>query len=209
MSTHPGDPRLSRVPPTPTVVHSPELDHRQFCVGVWQGDILTAAGPLPWVSNCTTSCWQWPHCLWIAVGNSCRVSFDRATLWTCGSLKGTQRDCVGCVCVCVCVCVLFARGLAVWVPTNVGHAHAVAMSSSGAQPYVSGTAPSCGQWLCEVVIGVRGRRGHNGHPSRSGRVWGSEVTVRSYALGYVCCCGGGPMHSAATARACARTRAHA
>ena len=28
----------------------------------------------------------------------CRVSLDRATVWTCGSLKGTQRDCVGCVC---------------------------------------------------------------------------------------------------------------
>ena len=34
--------------------------------------------------------------LWV---HSCRVSFDRASLWTGGLLKGTQRDCFGCVCV--------------------------------------------------------------------------------------------------------------
>ena len=34
--------------------------------------------------------------------HSCRVSFGRATLWTCGSLKGTQRDCeVVCVAIAV------------------------------------------------------------------------------------------------------------
>ena len=37
--------------------------------------------------------------LWL---HPCRASFDRVTLWTCGSLKGTQRDYLGCVVVGVC-----------------------------------------------------------------------------------------------------------
>ena len=37
--------------------------------------------------------------LWV---HSCRVSFGRASLWTCGSLQGTQRDCeVVCVAIAV------------------------------------------------------------------------------------------------------------
>ena len=44
--------------------------------------------------------------LWL---HSCLVSFDRVSLWTFGSQKGTQHDDPGCV------CVLFVHGLAVWM----------------------------------------------------------------------------------------------
>ena len=36
-------------------------------------------------------------CVCAAVGTFLSVSFDGVNLWTCGSLKGTQRDCFECV----------------------------------------------------------------------------------------------------------------
>ena len=61
-----------------------------------KGTPLIAAKALSWVSPRLTS-------------HSCLVSFDRVSLWTCGSQKGTQHDDPGCV------CVLFVCGLAVWM----------------------------------------------------------------------------------------------
>ena len=88
--------------------------------------------------------------LWV---HSCRVSFDRASLWTCGLLKGTQRDCFDCV------CVLFVHRLAVWVSVGVGHVHTVAMWEFGAQHLSMVSRPSLGHngpaRLC-VAIAVVG-----------------------------------------------------
>ena len=96
--------------------------------------------------------WTGPHVFALLWFHPSWVSFDRVTLWTCGSPKGTQRDCSGCV------CVVFTHRLAVWVSVDVGHAHTVAMCGCGVRPDVSGVAPSWAQWLCEVVVGNRGRR---------------------------------------------------
>ena len=52
-------------------------------------------------SVCPREMVEWsPMCLRCCGYTPCRGSFDRVTLWTCGSLKGTQRDDLGCVCVC-------------------------------------------------------------------------------------------------------------
>ena len=47
--------------------------------------------------------WTGPNVFALLWVHSCRVSPDGVPLCACGSPKGTQRDCVGCVCVCVCV----------------------------------------------------------------------------------------------------------
>ena len=46
--------------------------------------------------------WAGPHVFALLWFHPCWVSFDRVTWWTCGSPKGTQRDCFGCVC-CLCI----------------------------------------------------------------------------------------------------------
>ena len=96
--------------------------------------------------------WTGPHCLCAAVGTSCLVSFDRATLWTCGSLKGTQRDCFGCVCV---VCTS-PRGVGVDRRRACPHRRDVELRcTTRCQWYC---APPLAQWLCEFAIGDRSGR---------------------------------------------------
>ena len=81
--------------------------------------------------------------LWV---HSCRVSFDRAVLWTCGSLKGTQRDCVE-----LCVCCLFIASRCGCRPASGMSTPSRCRASAHNQMSVA-LCPSCALWLCEFAI---------------------------------------------------------
>ena len=96
--------------------------------------------------------WTGPKVFALHWMHSCLVSPDGATLLTCGSLKGTQRDCFDCV------CVLCVHRLAVCVSVGVGHVHTVAMWEVGAQHLSMVSRPSLGHngpaRLCVAIAAV-------------------------------------------------------
>ena len=118
-----------------------------------------------------------PMCLRCCL-HSCLVSFDRVSLWTCGSPKGTQHDDLGCVC-CLCLASRCGCRPASGVSTP-SRCRALVHSQT---PMV--LRPFWAQWLCEVVCGNRGRRGHNGDPSGSGSF--GRMRVRCGCT-YLCIC---------------------
>ena len=101
--------------------------------------------------------------LWV---HPCRASADRATLWTCGSPKGTQHDGPGSVC-----CLYIALGVGVDRRRACPHRRDVgSWCMAGAMM----SRQSWEQWFCEVVCvcGNRGRRAHIGHPDGRGGLGG-------------------------------------
>ena len=103
--------------------------------------------------------------LWLQSG---LVSFDRVSFWTCGSPTDTQHDDPGCI---FCLC----------IASRCGCRPASGMSTpSRCRALVHSQMsmvlrPAWTQWCCEVVRDNRGRRGHNGYPSGSGRLGGRRV----------------------------------
>ena len=111
--------------------------------------------------------------------HSCLVSFDRVSLWACGSQKGTQHDDPGCVCV---VCA-WPRGVDVDRRRTCPHSRDVgAWYTDRCQWWCDPLGDNCS---CEPVCVNRGRRTHLGYPRWSGRVgW---MRVRSFGIPWWVC----------------------
>ena len=153
---------------------------------VGEGTPLIAAEPLSWVSPRFTSCchcrgaparaplffplldlssawcvlaicWPGPQCVCAAVAAFLPVFADGVTLWTCGSLKGTQHDGFGCVC-CLCIASRCGCKPASGMSTPSRFVGLVHIRCQWCRD------PRWAQWFREVACGNRGRRAHIGYP---------------------------------------------